>query len=237
MASLAVAVGVWYVYRIAEREFNAGRTLLDMAPYFLITGFGCAHLVSLFFYFPDHLQSQDFFSLTNLITGLSAFGGLFGGALGTYFFVSKRKLPYLPWLDILARGFSLAFIFGRAGCTLAHDHPGKATDFFLSVNYPPFQNYPSGPRHDLGFYELLLWPLIFFVFRCLSRKQRPDGFFIGLLILFYSPIRFGLDFLRLNDVTYTGLTLAQWSCIAVAPIGVRLIQKTRQAPVYSQTIG
>jgi phosphatidylglycerol:prolipoprotein diacylglycerol transferase len=160
---------------------------------------------------------------------LSSFGGLFAGALGAYVFTRHRGLAVLPWLDVLARAFSLAYVFGRAGCSLAHDHPGLPTDFFLAVIYPARNGFPAGPRHDLGFYEFLLWVLIFLVFHWLSRRRRPGGFYIGLMIVWYAPVRFGLDFLRTADLSYLGLTFAQWSCLLVFPVGVRILVKAFQS--------
>lgn len=237
MASLAVASGIVYVYRLAEAQYGAGRTLLDMAPYFLIAGFGCAHLAAMLFYSPKVIHGDQLSSLINMVVGLSSFGGLIGGTFGVYVFIKRHGLPFLPWLDILARGFSLSYIFGRAGCSVAHDHPGKLTDFFLAVDYPSLGNQPAAPRHDLGLYEFFLWSIIFILFHVLGKKQRPDGFFTSLLILIYSPIRFGLDFLRINDTTYSGLTFAQWCCVVVLPIGIFIVLRIFINPVYSRAIG
>lgn len=227
-AALAVTSGLWYAYRIAQREMQAGETLLDMAPWFLFPGFFGAHIASLVFYYPEALGNGDFWAFINVTSGLSSFGGLFAGALGAYAFIHRRHLPVLPWLDVLARAFSLSYVFGRAGCTIAHDHPGLPTDFFLAVVYPARDGYPAGPRHDLGFYELLFWVVIFLAFHWLSRRRRPDGFFIGLMIVWYVPVRFGLDFLRTDDLTYFGLTFAQWCCLLVLPLGIWTLAKAYQ---------
>lgn len=224
-ASLAVLFGLWYAYRVAEREMQAGQTLLRMAPWFLFSGFFGAHVASVVFYYPQALRDGHYWTLLDLTSGLSSYGGLFAGALGAYLFTRRHGLPVLPWLDVLARGFSLAYVFGRAGCTVTHDHPGLPSDFFLAVLYPARDGFPAGPRHDLGWYELLVWIAIFAVFHWLSRRPRPNGFFIGLLIVGYAPVRFGLDFLRVNDLTYLGLTFAQWCCILVLPFGIWLLVK------------
>ncbi len=233
LAALAVISGLWYCYRIAEREFRSGETLLDMAPWFLFFGFFSAHAASIIFYFPDALEQQSYWTLLNLTSGLSSFGGLFGGALGAYVFIHRHRLPLLPWLDILARGFSLAYVFGRTGCSIAHDHPGLPTTFFLAMDYPARDGFPAGPRHDLGFYDLLFWIALFLLFHRLGRRRRPDGFYLGLMIVAYCPVRFGLDFLRVNDLAYFGLTFAQWSCIATLPVGIWLLWRAVSRPYYS----
>ncbi len=236
LAAMSAVAGLWYARRIAEREFGAGRVLLDMAPWFLIIGLFSSHVAALVFYFPDRLSDKEFWTFFNVTSGLSSYGGLLGGALGAYIFVRRQGLRLLPWLDVLARGFSLAFIFGRIGCSIVHDHPGLPTEFFLAVDYPAHDHFPAGPRHDLGFYELLFWLITFPAFHWLGRKRRPDGFFLGLLIVWYAPCRFFLDFLRTNDLTYFYLTFAQWCCLLVLPAGIWLLRQARVDPRFSEPI-
>jgi len=109
------------------------------------------------------------------------------------------------------------------GCSLAHDHPGARSDFFLAVQYP------GGARHDLGFYEFLFTLLVLFpVTRLLGRKKLPEGFLLLLVSLLYAPVRFGFDFLRSHDFgnvdpRYAGLTAAQWLTIALFLAGAYLM--------------
>ncbi|MGZ8463727.1 MAG: hypothetical protein ACXWWT_12930, partial [Candidatus Deferrimicrobiaceae bacterium] len=44
---------------------------------------------------------------------------------------------------------------------------------------------------------------------------RPAPFFLVVFPLFYVPARFFLDFLRISDARYFGLTPAQYAGIAV----------------------
>ena len=88
-------------------------------------------------------------------------------------------------------------------------------------------NYPDGPRHDLGLYELLFTIVMTAILFRYNRKPRPPGRIIALAALMYAPARFVLDFLRATDVArpderYVGLTPAQWACLATAALGVYL---------------
>ena len=231
-ASLGLIAGVWYSYRVAQREFRGGDTWLEMAPWILLCGFLSAHIVSLVFYFPDFIHEKDFWTFFNVTSGLSSFGGLFGGTLAAYLFIRFHNLALVPWLDVMARGFSLAYVFGRIGCAIVHDHPGLPSHFFLAMDYPARGGFAAVPRHDLGFYELIFWVILFIFFHISGYKQRPVGFYSGLLIVCYTPIRFGLDFLRVGDLTYLGLTFAQWGCICTFPLGVWLLWSAMKHPCY-----
>jgi phosphatidylglycerol:prolipoprotein diacylglycerol transferase len=109
----------------------------------------------------------------------------------------------------------------RAGCTLAHHHPGVRT----SANSPLAFAYPDGARWDLGLLELLLATGCTLVFLVLWRRPRAAGTYVALGALLYAPSRFAFDFLRASplhggDPRYAGLTAAQWGCFLLAAIGL-----------------
>jgi len=235
MFGVLVAAGVIIGDRITVRE-GAKRGLDPRDVRYLnarmvIGGFIMAHLVSVVFYFPERIKENPLV-LLNFWSGLSSFGGFTGAAL-TYLYLSrKEKIPALPYADAVALGLAVGWIFGRLGCTTAHDHPGRHSTFFLAVRYP------EGPRHDLGLYELLFTIVLTLILFRYARKPRPAGRVIGLFALLYAPVRFGLDFLRATDVArpdarYGGLTPAQWACLAAFGVGVWLLR--RASPLLAFT--
>ncbi len=170
----------------------------------------------------------------------SMLGGLLGIALYLWFKAPHiSRAERWAYLDVAAFAFPVSLAIGRIACSLAHDHPGTLTRFPLAVSLeseaarayitgvyqgagrlaevPPVPLLAHLGFHDLGWYEFLylgiaVVPLTFLV----ERRQRatavasPGGTFLALFILLYMPVRFGLDFLRVGDVRYAGLTPAQW---------------------------
>jgi phosphatidylglycerol:prolipoprotein diacylglycerol transferase len=188
----------------------------------VIGGFIVAHLVSVIFYFPERIKENPLV-LLNIWSGLSSFGGFLGALIAFLYYTKKEGIPRLVYADSVALGLAVGWIFGRTGCFTAHDHPGRHTSFFLSVDFP------DGPRHDLGLDELLFTIVLTAALFLYARKPRPDGHLIGLAALMYAPVRFGLDFLRATDVArpdqrYAALTPAQWACLATFALGVHLIR-------------
>lgn len=53
------------------------------------------------------------------------------------------------------------------------------------------------------------------VFLVLDRRPRSPSFYVIAFPLIYVPARFGLDFLRLSDARYFGLTHGQYTGLAV----------------------
>src|SRR5580692_2925899 len=220
-----VAIGVIVGDRIVVAE-GLKRGLAQDDVRFLnarivIGGFIVAHLVSVIFYFPERIKENPLV-LLNVWSGLSSFGGFLGAFLAFFYYTKKEKIPRLPYADSVALGLSVGWIFGRTGCFTAHDHPGRHTSFFLSVDSPALQ------RHALGLDELLFTIVMTLVLFRYARKPRPPGHIIGLAALMYAPVRFGLDFLRATDVAlpdqrYAGLTPAQWACLVTLVLGARLM--------------
>ena len=227
-----VAIGVIVGDRIVVAE-GKKRGLEEQDVRFLnarivIGGFIMAHLVSVIFYFPERIKENPLV-LLNVWSGLSSFGGFLGAFLAFLYYTKKEKIPRLAYADSVALGLSVGWIFGRTGCFTAHDHPGRHTSFFLSVNFPKQTALDvAGPRHDLGLDELLFTIVMTVILFRYAKKPRPPGHVIGLAAMMYAPIRFGLDFLRATDVAlpdqrYAGLTPAQWACLATMVLGARLM--------------
>jgi phosphatidylglycerol:prolipoprotein diacylglycerol transferase len=238
---IRVAIGVLLGDRIVVQEGEKrgmdARDVRYLNIRMVLGGFVMAHLVSVIFYFPERIKESPWI-LLNLWSGLSSFGGFLGAALTYLYLTKKEKIPRLPYADVVALGLAVGWIFGRLGCTTAHDHPGRYTTFFLGVHYPPLGDSPGGVRHDLGFDEFLLTIVMTAILFLYARKPRPAGRIIGLFATMYAPIRFGLDFLRATDgprpdERYAGLTPAQWACMAALGVGLWLM--VRPSPMLEFT--
>jgi phosphatidylglycerol:prolipoprotein diacylglycerol transferase len=235
MFGVLVAIGVIVGDRIVVKEgVKRGldeRDIKFMNARIVIGGFIMAHLVSVIFYYPERIAESPWV-LVNIWSGLSSFGGFLGAALAFLYYTRREKIPALVYADSVALGLVIGWIFGRTGCFTAHDHPGLRTNFVLAVQYP------EGPRHDLGFYELLFTIVIAVVLFAYARKPRVPGRIIGLFALLYAPVRFALDFLRATDVArpdqrYASLTPAQWACMACLVVGIWLMTRKESLQVPS----
>jgi phosphatidylglycerol:prolipoprotein diacylglycerol transferase len=141
-----------------------------------------------------------------------------------------RPRPWLAHADVIMFAFPFAWIFGRAGCAIVHDHIGRPTTFPLAVNFDAMLE-GLGVRHDLGLYECLWAMVISAVFFAVRNRAWPAGSFLVVWSVLYAPVRFGLDFLRRTDeipgfptadVRWAGLTPAQWGSLAMLAGGLFL---------------
>jgi phosphatidylglycerol:prolipoprotein diacylglycerol transferase len=188
-------------------------------------------------YEQDRLAAEGPILLLKMWDGISSYGGFVGGILGWCFWVWwKRATPGLL-ADTAMIGLLPAFSIGRIGCTVVHDHIGRATSSSLGVDYPRTELIARGVydelggtgqvirAHNLAMYELAyLIPVNIFVLWLAFQKKRrlPAGLIAAVTGLLYAPVRFFLEYWRLNtsDPRYAGFTFAQWmSLLALAAGG------------------
>lgn len=213
----------------------------DLLFYTLIAGFVSAHLFAVLAYHPGEVAKNPWM-LLKIWENISSYGGVLGALFGIWLFF-RWKSPPLPggtgwkYLDAMAFAFPFAWAIGRLGCTVAHDHPGAVTHFPLGVSLstpeareyityfygaagrladlPEARALAKFAYHDLGWYEFLYTLLVIVpAFLVLNRKPRPTGFFPLAFVFLYVPVRFLLDFLRVSDALYGGLTFAQYAGMA-----------------------
>lgn len=201
LVAMGVLVGVLISRRRAMREGLHPSILGELAGYMLIGAFALGHVLDAVFYHWEVVVERPWFVL-ELWNGLSSFGGFIGAFAGSMTWVWMRGHSFVAFADPIAYSFPFAWLFGRIGCSVVHDHPGKVTDFFLAVEdyrirggAPPWQ-----VRHDLGLYEVFWCLAMIPLFLWLGRERRKRGFYLMILPLLYAPVRFGLDFLRATDV-------------------------------------
>jgi phosphatidylglycerol:prolipoprotein diacylglycerol transferase len=205
-------------------------TLLEFILYVLIIAFLGSHIFHVLFYSPSEFL-QNPLTLLNPFGSQSSVGGFLSAFLGAYIWKLKTKSSPLEMYDQLSFWMPVGWFFGRLGCFVVHDHPGELTTFFLGVKDYQFVGLETGTRHDLGLYEMI-WSFVMFVwFLKLDKKIRPFGYFTILFFTTFSFCRFWLDFLRVNDPHYFGLTVAQWICILTTATGIyffgRINKKSR----------
>ncbi len=265
---LGVMVGIALATRRAKHVGLDAPNLQSFITWILIGGFIGGHVLDSIFYHPREVLEQPW-TLLMLWTGLSSFGGFIGGALGAlawkYYTTREglslgqrwniqvpvrrpRPMHLMPYADVVMAVFPAAWIFGRAGCSVVHDHPGARTSpsSWFSVAYGPgvstdfhwFQlRHGIQARYDLGLLEMLFAVVLAMAFALTWRNRNVHGWYIVAASMAYAPVRFGLDFLRVTDpeggdLRYALLTPAQWACIGLFVFGgglaIRLARDSRR---------
>jgi phosphatidylglycerol:prolipoprotein diacylglycerol transferase len=228
LVAIGVYLGAHLTLKRARRIGLDERAMSSFITHVVGYGFVGGHVFDELFYYPERLAA-DPWSLLKLWDGLSSFGGFTGAVIGMLIWRARYRVKVLPYADNVMAMLPVGWVFGRAGCATAHDHPGLLSDSWLAVQYP------GGGRFDLGLLEMLLTVPLALAFLWLAKKPRPWGFFSAIACISYAPLRFALDFLRERDavpgdvhgaidVRYFYLTPAQWECFALLALGVVLLR-------------
>ncbi len=188
--------------------------IFDMLGWVILSAMVFARIFHVVLYEPGYYFATPEEIIKIWEGGMSMFGGLFGGLLAGLIYLKKKKLDVWAYADIICFGLPLGVFIGRIGCFLIHDHPGTATSFFLGVQYPD-----GVVRHDLGLYESLYGLILFVLFFGLAKRKAPQGTYIALFCISYGLFRFLTDPLRVFDMTYIGLTPAQYFSVLLIAVG------------------
>jgi phosphatidylglycerol:prolipoprotein diacylglycerol transferase len=234
LVAAAVLVGTWAIRKKAIEDHLDPEVAGQLIFWGLVAGFIGAHLVDRFVYFPEETFENPI-TILKVWQGISSFGGILGGTLGCILFIRKVGMGSIRWryMDGIAYCFTFGWIFGRLGCFVAFDHPGTPTDFFLG------QYNASGVKiHNLGLYEALYFiPLAAITYLLARKPLRAPGFYVALLCLAYTPVRFFYDSLRVVDVRYLGLTPGQWSSVAMFALGLWVVSGLKKRAAAEAAAG
>ena len=266
IVAAGVLIGASVMRRMSDRYGVDDDDLRKLTGWVVVTGFLGAHIFDVLAYQQDKLK-EDPIILLKVWEGIASYGGFLGGAMGFAFFMWWKRLTPGMWADVTTVGLLVAFSIGRIACTLVHDHIGRATQFAMGFDYPvgalkerriyeavqataeASGQDPGGAlirAHNLGLYELLyLIPVnALILWLAFNKKRRFAAGFITVITGFlYAPVRFFLEYLRLNepDPRYAGFTFAQWCSIAAtlvaAYVGIRLLKMGAPAPLAAELGG
>lgn len=232
MIMLALALGSVVTLWLAPR-FGIARDEIGVVVAFgLIAAIVGAHVFDVIAY-QWHEVAETPSLWWHVTTGVSLFGALFGIAVATLVVCKWRGFDLPRYADVVAVGCVIAMTIGRIGCALVHDHPGVATTSFVGVDVPrhAYWGELEGPvrAHDVGLDELLVMiPIAILAFFLLQRRLRA-GMTAAIVAIVYAVARFALDFLRLPSLepARAGLTIGQWSAIAMVVIAAFAITRLR----------
>ncbi len=227
--AMGMLVGVWIISKRGKHLGVNTDNLFNSAFFMIVFGLIFSRLFHILFYEPGFYFQNPVEIVKIWHGGLSSFGGLFGAVVA--FFVCIKKFQWREKMfliaDILSFGAVFGWMIGRVGCFMIHDHLGQHS------NCPLAMQTPDGPRLEMAFLEILAMiplALLFFLFR---KKQVAQGWFTGVLFVYYGVLRFVLDFFRATDITsadtrYFGLTPGHYSAIVLVLLGGFVLYKTKR---------
>jgi phosphatidylglycerol:prolipoprotein diacylglycerol transferase len=191
----------------------------------------------------------EFFSAA----GLTVYGGIILATLGIWYYVRKKRVPFLRVADAAAPTVILAYGIGRIGCQLSGDG-----DYGIPTDLPWAMTYPNGtvstlaaqnpglveqwkdvfpgrpvpvdiPVHPAPVYETLAAIAIFAFLWSIRKRPMAMGTVYALWLILAGLERLLVEFIRLNPL-YLGLSQAQWISIGMILLGAGMLWWLRGKP-------
>lgn len=232
MILIGIIIGVVIAVVRGKRLNILGDDVLFSSCYAGIGLIVGAKILYIIIIFPDlinykeQLLSDPAKILPLLSGGFVFYGGLIGALLGYIIYCTQYQLNLIQMLDLLAPSFPIIHGFGRLGCLFAgccygipYEGPFHI-DFKLSHVAP--NNLALFPTQPV---ESILNFLTGIVLLIYARRQRKPGKVLGFYVIYYSIMRFVLEFFRGDIIrgVQHGLSTSQWISILLLPVGIWII--------------
>jgi phosphatidylglycerol:prolipoprotein diacylglycerol transferase len=161
---------------------------------------------------------------------LSGLVGAYAGAV-----LAKRLVGYRSRTgDLFAPAVALAMAIGRVGCLLT-ELPGTPTRLPWGVTLTPEQaaRIPGAaagvPLHPSFAYEIAFQLVALGLLLYLRDRLDAPGELLTLYLAGYAVARFGLEFVRGNEVVWDGMTRPQLFLLACLPLlAARIVWQARR---------
>jgi phosphatidylglycerol---prolipoprotein diacylglyceryl transferase len=144
---LMMALGFMAAYVVLQKEHQRLKFNVNNAGTLIIIGLVCGIIGAKLLYITTDWDRfvQDPVGMIFSPAGLVWYGGFAGGLLGMFYYVRKKRLPVLRYLDMIGLGGMIGYAVGRLGCHVAGDG-----DYGVPTNLPWGTIYANGtvkPAH------------------------------------------------------------------------------------------
>lgn len=213
MIALGILVGmIW-----AKREFKRRRLPDDLFYDLTVAAIALGVLGARLMYVALNWQIYQ----TNLVSipmiwadgGLSFHGSILGGILAGWWLCRRYKVSFWQVADAVAPALAIGHFFGRIGCFLNGCCYGIPTTMPWGISFHnPALSIETLPSHPTQLYEAVGLLVLFFLLAKYSRQTPYDGAAFIWWVIFYSVLRFVVEFWRAGATANVvkGLTEAQW---------------------------
>jgi phosphatidylglycerol---prolipoprotein diacylglyceryl transferase len=216
MVALAALAGLWLFRRELLRS-ALSPDAADAGIVGVVGGLAGAKLL----WTVEHSSQAPIADLLFSRGGLSWYGGLIGGVGAGFLYIALKGWPIVATLAAATPALAFGHLIGRIGCFLVGDDYGTPSSLPWAVAFPEGLPPTTVPVHPTQLYEAIgLGVLGWWLIRW--RRQRvPDAIVLGRYLVGAGALRFGVEFLRVNERVAFGLSLAH--IISLLAIGAGAI--------------
>lgn len=220
MLFLALLVGIGiYIWQL-EKDGIKSSNAFYIALFGIVGGTIGSKLPLIFMYWNEINSSTN--SLNAVLQGRTIVGGLIGGGISVL--IAKRLFNIKEKMgNQLAIPIAVAMAIGRVGCLLRGCCYGKETHLVWGVDFGDHIL-----RHPTQIYEIIFDIAMVIYLSIRKRKGVRPGQLYSIFLNGYLSFRFLLEFIRIEKVSFIGLTDFQILCI----VGLLFINRKYILPIF-----
>ncbi|MDR2754793.1 MAG: prolipoprotein diacylglyceryl transferase [Planctomycetaceae bacterium] len=141
----AILAALFLVLRLAKQKQISSELIFSLCLWAVIGGILGARVFYVTEYWQEMVQYENsqlqlvttLYNIANIANGgLVVYGSIFGGILGSLFFMIRNKMPVLVTFDLMAPAMMLGISIGRIGCLLNGCCYGGVTDVAWGIVFP-----------------------------------------------------------------------------------------------------
>ncbi len=178
----------------------------------------------------EHFGEEPWLSLVLSRGGMSWFGGFLGGVGAAIVAMRVTGIPVLATVAAATPALAIGHAIGRVGCFLVGDDYGRVTELPWGVAFPLGLPPTVDRVHPTQLYEAVLLLPIAWILSRWRRAGVADRAVLGRYLLLAGALRFGIEFLRVNERIAGPLTLAHLVSLGLALVGIVLIASGGRSP-------
>lgn len=222
MVALGFLAGIWLFGRELRRS-GLPSTLENAALAGAIGGLLGAKII----WAIEFAGEAPFSDLLFSRAGLSWYGGLIGGLAAGIATILYMRAPLVPTLAAATPALAVGHMLGRVGCFLVGDDYGTPSTLPWAVAFPQGAPPTEIPVHPTQLYEALLLAVLAGGLIAARKRGVSHASVLGLYLVAAGVIRFAIEFIRVNEPVFLGLTLAQTFAALIVFAGAALLVRDR----------
>ncbi|MDR2115787.1 MAG: prolipoprotein diacylglyceryl transferase [Planctomycetaceae bacterium] len=142
---VAILSALFMVLQLAKQKHISSDLIFSLCLWAVLGGIFGARIFYITEYWQDMLSYENgqlqlgatLYNILNIANGgLVVYGSIFGGILGSLFFMIRNKMPILVTFDLMAPAMMLGISIGRIGCLLNGCCYGGVTDVAWGIVFP-----------------------------------------------------------------------------------------------------
>ena len=194
---IALAIMVSYTLAIRQcKKFGIREDdLIDMFLMALPVSIVFARLF--FVVFSWHLYRNDLLGIFRVWEGgLAIYGAIIGAILSVFIYSRMKKIDMLELCDFACVYLPLSQSIGRWGNFINQELYGSVTNLPWGMTG---SRIGSDPVHPTYLYESILNLIVFVILLRLRKSKKVKGSVLASYLMFYSVVRFLMEFLRTDE--------------------------------------